>query len=355
MKQAFLFFLIAAFLPGHSLSDDFIFSGQGTGWALTGNEGQLGLRYIPQMRITDLFNKGEIDTEISIKTEVTDKAELGLYRAWLRYAKPKYEMRLGLQRINFGPAKIFRSLRWFDQIDIRDPLQLTSGVYGLLARYFFLNNCNVWIWTLYGNHEPRGLEIVKTSKSRAELGGRYQLPVPGGEMGFSFHRRFIDRADWKNKMNSSLTKGLHNRYGVDGVWDIGIGLWAEAVAGEIKINEKESLWKKFLTLGCDYTLPIGPGLYVIAEHFISSSGPELDINDEVYKVSAVSADFSISLADSINLISFYDWDQKKIYPYLGWNRTYDRWLFNLSIFSSADNGETLYTGEGALVLITYNH
>jgi len=54
-----------------------------------------------------------------------------------------------LQKINFGSATLFRLLMWFDRIDPRDPLKLTDGVYGLLLRYYFHNNTNIWLWGLY--------------------------------------------------------------------------------------------------------------------------------------------------------------------------------------------------------------
>lgn len=33
----------------------------------------------------------------------------------------------------------------FDQVDPRDPLKLTDGVRGLLGRYCFLNNADIWL------------------------------------------------------------------------------------------------------------------------------------------------------------------------------------------------------------------
>lgn len=50
------------------------------------------------------------------------------------------ELRLGLQKINFGSAQLFRPLMWFDKMDPRDPLQMTDGVWGALYRYYFRNN-----------------------------------------------------------------------------------------------------------------------------------------------------------------------------------------------------------------------
>ena len=76
---------------------------------------------------------------------------------------------------------LLRPLMWFDRIDPNDPLQLTEGVYGLLLKYTFLNNANIWLWGLYGNDDPKGWEAVPTQRKSAEYGGRLQAPFLSGE------------------------------------------------------------------------------------------------------------------------------------------------------------------------------
>lgn len=41
-------------------------------------------------------------------------------------------------------------------------MQLTNGVYGILGRYYFANNANIWFWTLMGNEKTRGFEVILT-------------------------------------------------------------------------------------------------------------------------------------------------------------------------------------------------
>ncbi|MDR1585772.1 MAG: hypothetical protein LBS07_06360, partial [Prevotellaceae bacterium] len=102
------------------------------------------------------------------------------------------EVRLGLQKINFGSAQLFRPLMWFDAIDPRDPLQMTDGVWGGLFRYYFQNNANFWLWTLYGNDEVKGWETAPSAQSLPEIGGRVQLPLKQGEVALSYHLREAD-------------------------------------------------------------------------------------------------------------------------------------------------------------------
>jgi len=367
MNRIFLSLCIFIFstLCGEFLrAEEIMVNGRASAWAGYGDESQIGIRYIPELRILHPLAEGSgIDTEISLNSfawapvdslsDFGDNAQLKLYRLWGRYSTSQLEVRLGLQKINFGPAKILRSLMWFDKVDVRDPLELTDGVYGLLGRYYFLNNANIWVWGLYGNDELKGLETFETDEDRLEFGGRFQHPVPRGEIAFSFHRRYLDADDLKRKMAPELAEGSENRYGIDGNWDVGVGLWFEAVAGEI--NKEESLWQEFLTVGTDYTFAVGPGIHALFEHFIESSGPEVFEQNSVNRFSALSVDFSLTLLDTVNAIWYYDWKEERVYTFVDWQRAYDKWMINFSFFSSREDEAGLYGGTGFLCMLTYNH
>jgi len=354
----FLFMFIFSSLSSDYLkAEEIMVNGQASAWVGYTDDWRGGIRYVPQLSLSGkVLEESHIDAEISLNAYIfDDDTDLKLYRSWLRYSTERFEMRLGLQKISFGPAKILRSLMWFDQLDVRDPLELTDGVYALLGRYYFLNNANIWVWGLYGNDDLKGLETFETDEDSVELGGRYQFPVPRGEMAFSFHHRNIDKNDWKGKMSRSMSNGTENRYAIDASFDVGVGLWFEASAGEIGITTRKSGWEKFLTLGTDYTFDISSGIHVLYEHFIESSDSEISEEDRRYSLSALSLDFSIGVLDSVNVIGYYDWEEKKTYAYLGWQRTYDNWMVNLSIFSSRKDETSLYSGNGFLCMLTYNH
>jgi hypothetical protein len=138
--------------------DSIRFSGQLSSW-LNINEGNDlplwgGVRYIPQINysIPDA-QKGQFDSEFSANIfgsaglhpfdTISTSGAIKPYRAWIRYSSDQFELRLGLQKLNFGSASILRPLMWFDQLDPRDPLHLTDGVWGVLGRYYFLNNANI--------------------------------------------------------------------------------------------------------------------------------------------------------------------------------------------------------------------
>lgn len=127
------------------------------------------------------------------KTESASyEGEVKPYRGWIRLSTEKFELRLELQKISFGSAMLFRPLMWIDRIDPRDPLQLTDGVYAVLARYNFLSNANIWLWGLYGNNDTKGWELSPTEKKTLEYGGRAQSPLWTGEFGVTYHHRRAD-------------------------------------------------------------------------------------------------------------------------------------------------------------------
>jgi hypothetical protein len=183
------------------------FRGQLSAWSAAGGAGssgfQLGFRYIPTLSFAQpLSGSYALDVEMSVNAQAAAMGpgigDLGTsgrvspYRVWLRFSGPQFEARVGLQKISFGQAALLRPLMWFDGLDPNDPLQLTTGVYGLLLRYTFRNNANVWLWGLYGNEDLKGWETTPTQKKTPEYGGRLQFPLFKGEIALSYHRRRID-------------------------------------------------------------------------------------------------------------------------------------------------------------------
>ena len=189
------------------LKDTLIFSGQLSAWGIYNQGNSLPVyssgRYIPTLNYAiKLQNNRQFDFEGSANgfgvlgihpfDETHSESSLLPYRAWARYSARHLELRAGLQKINFGSATLLRPLMWFDQLDPRDPLQLTNGVWGVLGRYYFLNNANLWLWSLYGNNKPRPWDMDLTNPDHPEFGGRFQSPVPKGEVGITFNHRVTD-------------------------------------------------------------------------------------------------------------------------------------------------------------------
>ena len=351
------------------------FAGQASSWLQFGrdikNNASLGLRYIPEFKWQhEIFENNIFDLEISANlfgshllrtsSHPDHYSAVKLYRAWMRVFGEQYELRAGLQKINFGPARILRTLRWFDRVDPRDPLQLSDGVYGLLGRYYFLNNANIWLWGLYGNNNVKGLEMLPSAKRSAEWGGRLQFPLPRGEMGITFHRRRF--TDSSNEGKSYSAPEI--RVAIDGSWDLGIGIWYEAALTKSEYSDEsefENKWQKLITVGSDFTFEWLNGLHVTYEHLFFDLSKQADKWQNRFDFSALMIDFMVNLTDRASLVQFYSWEQNQLYNYLSWQRSYDNWMVNLSAFWNPvsvelfNNQQTVLAGKGVQIMLVYNH
>jgi hypothetical protein len=353
--------------------------GQASAWLALNDERpstpRFGFRYIPTFSLSrPLGPKLSLDAEISLNAFATGQAprwkdldtdgEIKPYRLWVRFATTRFEARAGLQKINFGSASILRPLMWFDQIDPRDPLQVTDGVSGLLLRYYFPSNANVWLWGLYGNDDEKGWESNPSRRRTAEYGGRLQLPLLAGEIGFTYHHR---RADLSRGLVSEIALKdpvvPEDRFGLDGKWDIGPGIWFEGSLGHQRRDELPHPYQRMLCIGADYTLGIANGLHVLTEHFLFQSAREALSKGTGQEVSALSLSYPLGLLDNISGIIFYDWQNRDTYRFLSWKRTYDFWQFYLIGFWNpaqsqiyrVQSGNNFFSGKGLQVMIVFNH
>jgi len=350
------------------------FHGRASGWLGASRDtsflGVAGLRYLPEARISLPVGSGlALDAEVSVngfvsaeaRSERPDvEARLKPYRGFARLSSARFEARAGLQKISFGSATLLRPLMWFDRVDPRDPLELTDGVYGLLARYYFQNNANVWAWGLLGNSEPKGWEVIGSELWKPEFGGRAQLPVPRGEVAITYHhRRALHETQW------IITSFSDDRIGLDGKWDIGVGCWFEAVLlrrgfGEVWRNAD---WQRMATVGLDYTLGIGAGLSVVAEHsLVGHADYEPFARGTTVHMSVLMLGLPLGLLDNLRGMVYYDWTNGEPYSFLGWQRTLDNWVFSVGAFWNPDEVVSLgggpttgVAGKGVRVDVVFNH
>ena len=82
-----------------------------------------------------------------------------------------------MQKIVFGPSQIFRSLSWFDTIDLKDPTNQTEGVEAFRLRWFPSNSLSLWLWSI----------MDEENNFFHGNGGRGELSTRNGEWGFTFH------------------------------------------------------------------------------------------------------------------------------------------------------------------------
>ena len=333
---------------------------------------QTGARYIPSINPSLQLNENaKIDAEISFNSYGnllfsgfdydTLNYNLKPYRLWLRYSASHLELRAGLQKINFGSAYIFRPLMWFDKMDYRDPLQLTDGVYSFLGRYYFNNNVNIWLWTLYGNKKEKGWEIAPSAPKIPEFGGRFQIPLGKGEIAASYHKRIADYSEIIAGM-PMITDTLFTEqmFAIDGKWDLGIGLWFELVG---KLNDRNNpvtgKMDTYFSLGFDYTFGVGNGLTMISEYFRYANDPPNNQPKVRNNFSTLSLNYPLFLSHSISGLVYYNWDTNDWYRFLNFQLKYDYMSFYLMAFWNPDqsalyrgnDNSGLFTGKGFQLML----
>ena len=373
--------LFLIFLPGSIFSQPVSWEGQASVWGTFNDTDsintQLAARYITGLNISrNLGNSITTDAQITANAfakgrfnyndrfrATQDVSDVGLHRCYARLAMANVDLRVGLQRLNFGSAVLLRPLMWFDGLDPRDPTQFSEGVYGALLRVFFNNNGNLWFWGLYENDEVKGWEILPTEKQRVEWGGRIQYPVYNGELAFTYHRRTVDISGLFQP-DPPLPPGprTEQRYAFDMRWDIEIGFWSEIVIVDFDNDELPlNRWRRFINMGADYTIGIGNGIGVMGEYFEIGEPSDPFGGANPARFLAASLDYSLGIADIVKGVFYNDLERNESYSFLAWIHTLDNWQFSLNGFwnppSSSlnyDSGSML-AGKGVRLSITFNH
>ncbi|NLE35440.1 MAG: hypothetical protein GX622_10085 [Bacteroidales bacterium] len=353
-----------------------VFSGQVSSWvsATTGGELPLwgGGRYIPQLNIGTGEQGSRLDGEFSANIygslgfrpfdTAATAGGIKPYRLWVRYSTNQLEVRLGLQKLSFGSAMMLRPLMWFDRLDQRDPLQLTDGVWGVMTRYFFLNNANIWLWGLYGTHDPRGWEVVPGNKKIPELGGRVQFPVPAGEIAVTYHHRVADSRAMAG-MVTPHEKIPENRIGLDTKWDLKAGLWFE---GSYTHKGEDLGYLTNLLLvsaGMDYTFGIGNGLYAAFEQVLISHDSEPLAFSDPSTFSGLTVSYPIGLFDNLSMIIYCNWNDGDLYNFVRWHRQFNNTDLYLMAFWNPESltlpaqteAPEIFAGRGIQFMFVYNH
>ena len=356
--------------------DTLIFKGQFSNWILYNTENAshiwAGSRYIPQLnysykleqkRLIDFEASANLFATMSVNSDSINIDEnIKPYRLWARYSGKQFELRAGLQKINFGSATMLRPLMWFDQMDPQDPLSLTDGVWGVLGRYYFLNNANVWLWALYGNEKARSWETIDRNKNYPEGGGRVQFPFSNSEIGLSYHHQILDMRTL-NKQATSLFRIPENKMGLDVKIDWIIGLWFEGLWSVKDADLGMFTNQEIITLGTDYTFGVGSGLYVASEHLIAANDENAFEFQNTIHFSAFTVSYPIGLFDNLGLMFYYDWGNESIYNFINWQKQFNRTSLHVMAYWNPENSQlptagsetNLFGGKGIQIMFVFNH
>ena len=287
------------------------------------------LRYLPVLeQAWSLPDSRELHAELAgiIRTgisgtsngDITSDMLLDLHRCWLRMTSPRWELRAGLQKINFGPARLLRVLRWFDTIDPSDPTGYTGGVTGLMLRFTPTPLSILQSWLLV---DDSGTQLqIKTRRETLAGGGRIQLPLGRGELALTTHTRLL------------RDSGRETRLALDGGWDIGVGIWFESLL-QHSDDAGNPEWTRLLTIGLDYTFNWGNGLHLLGEQLFAAAGDQPLRNNDVSHLSALMIDYPLNLFDHLSVIMLMDGASSTL-ALAEWRRAADYWSLHLQGFWS---------------------
>jgi hypothetical protein len=360
-----------------SVSDTLNIKGQFSAWGNYNNISRLpiitGGRYIPEInygfnlpgnKLLDFEASANLFGSLAFNPFDTANWEGNLkpYRFWMRYSSRQFELRLGLQKINFGSASMLRPLMWFDQMDPRDPLQLTDGVWALLGRYYFLNNANIWLWGLYGNKNPRGWDMIPANKKIPEYGGRIQVPVPRGEAAISYHHRAANNTGMEifSKYDDKIPE---DRFGFDARWDLITGFWIEGTWTRKRIYLGTLTNQEIVNAGIDYTFGLGNGLYIAYEHLLLSYDQKAFEFANRMSFSLLTLNYPIGLFDRVGAIIYYNWTNNTIFNFITWQKQYDNIVlyimgyWNPEVYSlpAQTVSSNYFAGKGIQIMFVFNH
>lgn len=317
------------------------------------NASLYGGRYLPKLVLdTELSGPYRFEAEMtpylaysaqnSTSGTSTSETKTRFHRAWVRVYDESLGARLGVQEIKFGPAKILRSLQWFDTLDYRDPTGFTEGVEGLLVRQYYGNNSNVWGWALVNSkNQQYGQAVFAPSKGQPQVGGRMEMQVGPGEAAVSFNHSQVNLWD-----NTSVPE---NRLGLEFHQDLGVGFWGEGALSQRSNTGLQPSLDFLGTLGLDYTFANLGGLYVLVEqqgHKIGTTGEGFARSRGAY-----SGGLPLSAQEQVRAtyLESNNGDQSLQFDY---RFATDTWVFGLV---GSWNRTLEQTYPGVLLLAQWNH
>ena len=252
------------------------------------------------------------------------------HRYWLRYSSEKLEARLGLQKVIFGPSHVLRTLSWFDTLNPEDPTGQTEGVVAFRLRYFPSHTVSLWTWA------------INNDKDTLSIGGRGELSTSLGEWGLTYHQ---NPSKYLQVIGQSgiPVMGPHNRLALDYRYDGFIGFWNESA-----IIQSDNMDINMVTVGADYTLPIGNGILVMTESMLISSKNNISISSQIF--TAFMASIPIGMFYNLMLISTLDWDENNSYNYLRFSSAFDSFSINGMVSINPSK-----IGNSIQLMFIYNH
>jgi hypothetical protein len=117
------------------------------------------------------------------------------------------------------------------------------------------------------------------------------------------------------------------------------------------------------TLGADYTIWVGNGLHLMAEHMVVNTWNSPLIEDQTLQLTTAMLSYSPTMFDQMSLLVLMNWENETPLAYLSWGRTYDNFRFSAGAFytkldetqSNTSAFSSDFSGKGIQLTVAYNH
>lgn len=268
------------------------------------------------------------------------KQAFGFYRAELRLFTDSSELKVGRQKISFGPAKLLRSLGWFESESIFDPLGFVEGVDAVLVRQYFESNASIWGWGVYADGKPPSSANEDMLKGKPQYGGRYMGSFQNTEYGFSFHTGEIRFTNIEGNVRTSESR----LKGFDIHVDWYLGSWLEWSILEFGSDDYGTTQSSQVTIGSDYTFE--HGVHALLE--IQNTNISSVYQDTQYLISQIlqmsyAATYSQNLRFTLLNSDVSGSSERMNSIILSYREVFDEWFyeFQLTNTNGSEEGESL--------------
>lgn len=317
--------------PDFSMQIDLV----GQGLAADPEQAFITARILPNIRYQTERGEWQLDSQLTgnFSGSWLEPKPLGgknyqhlekLHRLWVSANYDTSQITVGLQKINFGSARILRSLQWFDELDSQDPTQFTRGIKAALIKHYFADDSNIWAWFSSKNTEPLGTLPLRGSSDEPEFGGRFQQPIPSGELAISVHHRLLD--------DDAGLPTEETKLGLDGFFDVLAGLWFETSWSHFHDTSDLINNLFFTTVGGDYTFDIGDGLHALAEVQLVTIDSKVPNTEANHLTAVVVSTYTLSIIEQITALWTRGLTNETTHVNLSYQQTRDSVLWRVGYF-----------------------
>jgi hypothetical protein len=204
--------------------------------------------------------------------------------------------------------------------------------------------------------------MINVNSSIPEFGGRLQLPVPVGEMAFTYHHRVADSRETGGSV-PQYEKIPEDKYGFDAKWDLKAGFWIEGSFTHKHVNIGPLSNLLAVSAGIDYTFSAGNGIYTAFEHLMFTYDGKPFAFSDPNNFSLITISYPLGLTDKLSTIFYYGWESGNIYSFLTWQKEFDKislylmayWNPDLYELPAQNDTKAIYAGKGFQLMFVFNH